>query len=125
MEGRTKQAPWRGKAFFRTIRNDPNWPWVVRCRLSGVSTPGRHDEVGDAKSAYRISRFSRCPGEGEPIRWRFCLWPLKSVAKRVLFSCRAASAKVCIRSKTQILESYILKLIQMVTPTFLRFTCRE
>src|SRR5471032_2274780 len=71
-----------------------------------VSTPRHCEEVGDAKSAYRISRFSGCPGEGEPIRWRFCLWPLESVAKRVLFSYRAAGAKVCVRSKTHILECY-------------------
>jgi hypothetical protein len=78
-----------GKAFSRASRTDPNWQWV---------------DVGDAKSAYRISRFSRCPGEGEPIRWRFCLRPLKTVAKRVLFSCCAADAKVRLQSKTQISE---------------------
>jgi hypothetical protein len=90
-----------------------------------VSTPRHREDVGDAKSAYRISRFSGCPGEGEPIRWRFCLRPLKTVAKRVLFSNRAASAKVCTRSKTQISEVHFKYLLQRLTSTFLRFTSRE
>src|SRR5712691_434765 len=90
-----------------------------------VSTPRHREDVGEAKSAYRISRFSRCPGEGEPIRWRFCLRPLKTVAKRVLFSCRAASAKVCVQSKTQIPEVRFNEVLQIVTQPFLRFTWRE
>ncbi len=51
-------------------------------------------EIGDGKSACRISRFAKCPGERKPIRWRFCLRPLESAAKRVLFSSGAAGAKV-------------------------------
>jgi hypothetical protein len=84
-----------------------------------------NDGTGDTKSAYRISRFSQCPGEGEPIRWRFCLGPLKTVAKRVLFSCRAAGAKVWIQSKMQSSEVHFIYTSQWVTLTFLRFTCRE
>src|ERR1700722_11582781 len=114
-----------GLDVFGTSRSDPYWRWVVRCRQPGSSTPRNHEDAGDAKSACRISRFSGYSREGEPIRWRFCLWPLESVAKRVLFSCRAASAKVRIQSKTQFLEVYFSIVSQWVMTTFLRFTCRE
>jgi hypothetical protein len=95
----------------------------VGCR--DVSTSACHDEVGDAKSAYRISPFSQGAGDSEPFGWRFCLRPLESVAKRVLFSYHAASAKVRTRSKTQILKGLFTKVFQLFNSPFLRFTRGE
>jgi hypothetical protein len=72
--------------------------------ISCVSSPQRPADVTppcddlatiarDARSAYRVSRFATCPDAIEPIRWRFCLRPTESAAKRVLFSSNAAGAK--------------------------------
>jgi len=79
----------------------------------------------DARSAYRVSHFATCPDAVEPIRWRFCLQPTESVAKRVLFSFDAATAKVRTSPKKQNFKAKIFYYLQIVKWPFLRFTSRE
>jgi hypothetical protein len=93
--------------------------------ISCVSSPGRPADVTpacdnlttisrDARSAYRISRFATCPDAVEPIRWRFCLQPTESVAKRVLFSLNAATAKVRGGPEKQNFKAYFIYYFQIV-----------
>ena len=132
-------APHRGGEVFphscrnsgRSRRHGIRCP-ARSCPYRGVHPPKRvspwsdsSDEISDAKSAYRISRFGRCAGAGEPIGWRFCLRPLESVAKRALFSCRAALAKVRTRSKKQNFKLLFIVVLEVVNRPFLRFTTGE
>jgi hypothetical protein len=64
-------------------------------------------------------------GAGEPILWPFCLQATESVAKRVLFSCYAALAKVKNGDEKQNFKGDFFVVLQMFNQPFLRFTRGE